>query len=74
MESLTVEIPSDIESLFDAEKLEALRGVLAADPRPHYQQDPTRTYALEFADYEVKFRVDGGKAIVTEACPLPDNC
>ena len=74
MESLTIEIPSDIESLFDAEKLEALRGVLAADPRPHYQQDPTRTYALEFADYEVKFRVDGGKAIVTEACPLPDNC
>ena len=73
MESLTVEIPSDIESLFDAEKLEALRGVLAADPRPHYQQDPTRTYALEFADYEVKFRVDGGKAIVTEASPLPDN-
>jgi len=74
MESLTVEIPSDIENLFDAEKLEALRGVLAADPRPHYQQDPTRTYALEFADYEVKFRVDGGKAIVTKACPLPDNC
>ena len=74
MESLTIEIPSDIESLFDAEKLEALRGVLAADPRPHYQQDPTRTYALEFADYEVKFRVDGGKAIVTKACPLPDNC
>lgn len=69
-ELLGVEIPSDIASLFDTERLEALRGVLAADPRPHYQQDPRRTYALEFASYEVKFQVREGKAIVTEAYPL----
>jgi tRNA-Thr(GGU) m(6)t(6)A37 methyltransferase TsaA len=69
-EPLKIEIPSDIESLFDAERLEALRGVLAADPRPHYQQDPKRIYALEFADYELKFQVKDGIANVTEAKPL----
>ena len=63
-EPLKVEIPSDIEKMFDAEKLKALRGVLAADPRPHYQQDPERIYALEFADREVKFRVDDDKVVV----------
>ena len=70
-EPLTVEIPSDIEKLFDAEKLKALRGVLAADPRPHYQQDPERIYALEFADKEVKFRVDGDNVVVVGVSPLP---
>lgn len=69
-EPLGVEIPSDIARLFDTERLEALRGVLAADPRPHYQEVPERTYALEFASYEVKFQVREGKAIVTEANPL----
>jgi tRNA-Thr(GGU) m(6)t(6)A37 methyltransferase TsaA len=70
MEPLKVEIPSSIEGLFDTEKREALRGVLAADPRPHYQQDPERIYALEFAGYEVKFHVRDGNAIVTEARPI----
>jgi hypothetical protein len=67
MEPLDVEIPSDIACLFDTEKLEALRGVLAADPRPHYQEDPERTYALEFAKYEVKFQVREGRAIIIDA-------
>ncbi|MBO7100132.1 MAG: tRNA (N6-threonylcarbamoyladenosine(37)-N6)-methyltransferase TrmO [Bacteroidaceae bacterium] len=71
MESLGVEIPSDIASLFDSDKLEALRGVLAADPRPHYQQDPERIYALEFADWEVKFQVRGNNVVVVKASPLP---
>lgn len=66
-EPLEVEIPSDIACLFDTEKLEALRGVLAADPRPHYQEDPERTYALEFAKYEVKFQVREGRAIIIDA-------
>ncbi|MBO4841463.1 MAG: tRNA (N6-threonylcarbamoyladenosine(37)-N6)-methyltransferase TrmO [Bacteroidaceae bacterium] len=70
-EPLKVEIPSDIEKLFDAEKLKALRGVLAADPRPHYQQDPERIYALEFADWEVKFQVRGNNVVVVGAGPLP---
>lgn len=62
-EPLEVEIPSEFSKLFDAEKLEALRGVLAGDPRPHYQDDPERVYALEFAGHEVKFSVCGQRVI-----------
>lgn len=69
-EPLKVEIPSDIEEMLDAEKLRALRGVLAADPRPRYQQDPERTYALEFANHEILFHVKDGSVVVTEARPI----
>ena len=48
------------------DKREALIGVLACDPRPSYQDDPERVYGFSFAGYEVKFRVEGDKAVVTE--------
>lgn len=69
-EPLKVEIPSDIACMFDADKLDALRGVLAADPRPHYQEDPERIYAMEFADWEVKFHVRDGNAVVVAVSSL----
>lgn len=47
-------------------KLAALRGVLANDPRPRYQDDAERVYAMEFAGLEVKFRVENKTVIVTE--------
>jgi len=42
-----------------AEKIQALTGVLAQDPRPHYQDDPQRIYGMSFAGYTVKFKVNG---------------
>ena len=45
------------EEKIPAEKREALRGVLANDPRPRYQNDPERMYGLSFAGRNVKFRV-----------------
>ncbi|MBQ1236519.1 MAG: tRNA (N6-threonylcarbamoyladenosine(37)-N6)-methyltransferase TrmO [Oscillospiraceae bacterium] len=47
-------------------KRAALSGVLANDPRPRYQRDPERVYAMEFAGLEVKFSVDGEELIVKE--------
>ena len=54
---LTVDFSPEAEKHIPAEKREALRGVLANDPRPRYKQDGERVYALEFAGLEVKFRV-----------------
>lgn len=48
---------SKLIELFDAEKFEVLREILASDPRPHYHDDADRVYALEFAGREVKFRI-----------------
>lgn len=55
--SLEVEIPEDVEQIVEVEKRNALRAVLAHDPRPSYQDDPKRIYGMEFAGYEVKFYV-----------------
>ena len=49
-----------------AEKREALRGVLANDPRPRYQDDPERVYAMSFAGLNVRFQVRENTLTVTE--------
>ena len=64
IEPLLVQLPESLEQSLSIEKLNALKGVLAADPRPHYQNDPNRIYAMEFADMEIKFRVIGHTLIV----------
>ncbi len=56
--TLEVVIPEEIEKKLPQNKLEALRGVLANDPRPRYQNDPKRVYAMEFGGFEVKFSVE----------------
>ena len=48
------------------EKLETLKSILLEDPRPHYQNDNERVYAFEFADWRIKFTVNGSTVTVTE--------
>ena len=54
------------EALVPAEKRAALRGVLANDPRPRYQNDPERVYGLQFAGQNIKFTVAGDRLTVKE--------
>ena len=61
---LQVTIPEELKRLLGKERTKALEGVLAADPRPHYQNDPTRTYAMEFAGIEIKFSVKENTVLV----------
>ena len=63
---LSVDIPEDIAAGFPAEKLTALKAVLAQDPRPQYISDPEREYTMSFAGFEVSFTVDGDRLSVTE--------
>ena len=58
-EALTVEFPPELLERVPPERREALRGVLALDPRPRYQEDPRRVYGFCFAGLEVKFSVEG---------------
>ena len=63
---LQVVLPDPADSpLSEAETL-ALRQALALDPRPHYHNDPTRLYGLAFADYDVRFHVEGDQLTVVE--------
>ena len=51
------------------DKLAALVGILARDPRPAYQNDPDRVYSFEFAGAHIEFVVREGKAEVISAAP-----
>ena len=67
-ETLEVVIPEELLALIPADRREALRGVLAQDPRPQYQNDPERIYGFGFAGLEVKFSVDGTHLTVVDIC------
>ena len=64
--TLQVDFAPGVEEQLPAEKREALRGVLANDPRPRYQEDPERLYGMAFAGRNVKFTVAGNRLTVAE--------
>lgn len=68
---IEVVIPEEWRALVPPGKLEALRGVLAQDPRPPYQDDPDRVYGFPFAGTDVRFRVVGNVLTVCEIVVLP---
>ena len=63
---LEVEIPPALLDQLPPDRREALRDVLALDPRPRYQQDPDRVYGFLFAGQEVRFTVDGDRLQVVD--------
>ena len=66
---LAVELKPELEAQIPPEKRDALRAVLARDPRPRYQDDPGRVYAMRFAGCEVRFTADENTLRVTEILP-----
>lgn len=66
-----VEIPESAAAGMPGEHLNALRKVLAEDPRPAYQEDPERVYAFEFAGKTVRFQVRGDMLTVLEITDVP---
>lgn len=63
---LEVVFPEDLIERIPEKKRKALRGVLAEDPRPAYQQDPDRIYGMNFAGREIQFRVETDRLIVVD--------
>lgn len=62
--NLKVIIPEKVKCLFSPTQQAALEGILAQDPRPHYQDDPSRVYSFEFAGINIRFYVRGEQLIV----------
>ncbi len=58
-ETLKVECPAELWEKVPPRRREALRAVLALDPRPRYQEDAERVYGFGFAGLEVRFSVEG---------------
>ena len=64
--TLQVEFPEKLLDEIPPDRRAALKGVLAQDPRPSYQNDPDRSYGLTFAGFDVRFRVNGEVLMVFE--------
>lgn len=62
--ALAVEFPSALLTLVPENRREALLGVLALDPRPSYQDNPTRVYGMSFAGLDIRFTVKGSTLTV----------
>ena len=63
---LDVDFPDQLLQRVPPDKRAALTGVLAQDPRPSYQDDPSRIYGFPFAGMEVRFRVEGEQLTVVD--------
>lgn len=57
-DNLQVDFPLQLQEKLPEAVVSALLGILSQDPRPHYQQDPTRVYGFPYAQWEVRFTVD----------------
>lgn len=63
-EALRVDDPQGLLAPLPGTLAQGLRQSLALDPRPHYQDDPGRSYGMLFGGYEVKFHVEGKVLII----------
>lgn len=54
---LEVQVPEGVAEILPDEQRKILTQILAQDPRPSYQNDPERVYGMEYAGWEIKFRV-----------------
>lgn len=63
---LQVDFPDSLLQKIPQNKRQALLGVLSHDPRPSYQNDPTRIYGLSFGGYDIQFMVQDKLLTVRE--------
>lgn len=63
---LDVEIPEEILEKIPADLHQSVIDILAEDPRPGYQDDPSRIYTMQYATFEISFKVEGSTLTVTE--------
>ena len=64
-----VDFPPELLEKVPESHRSALLGVLSQDPRPSYQNDPSRVYGMAFAGFDVRFTVEGDLLKVQELLP-----
>lgn len=67
--TVKVVCPAELLAAVPAEKQQGLLALLEQDPRPGYADDPNRLYGMEYAGFDIRFTVAGGKLTVKEIEP-----
>lgn len=68
---LEVDFPAPLLNKLPQRLHAAVCSVLAQDPRPRYQHDPSRVYGMAFGGFDVRFTIDGQRLQVVEVEKLP---
>jgi len=66
---LEVIFPEELLGKLPEEKREAAIKILAEDPRPAYQNDPSRRYGTAYAGWDIRYHVDGSVLRGCEVVP-----
>lgn len=66
LHALDVRFPDELLAKVPPDKRDALISVLRQDPRPSYQNDPTRIYGFGFAGMEIRFSVESDALTVRD--------
>ena len=69
--ALSVTMPPELSDNLPKDVRGALLGILENDPRPGYEEDPTKEYGLSYAGYEVAFSVEGEVLRVLRILQMP---
>lgn len=70
-DALQVSFPPELAQRLAPCDRDTVCALLAADPRPSYQNDPGRVYGMTYGGYEVKFTVENGLLSVVDVEVLP---
>jgi tRNA-Thr(GGU) m(6)t(6)A37 methyltransferase TsaA len=65
-QTLQVEIPNHLLADIPAEHRESIVQLLSQDPRPAYQNNPTKVYGVTYAHLNIRFTVANGTLTVIE--------
>lgn len=68
--SLCVEFAENLLCMLPADKQKGAVQMLSQDPRPSYIDDEERIFGVEYAEYDIRFRVCKDKLIVVDVIKL----
>ncbi len=60
------DIAVKLETIFSSTQIEALKEILAQDPRPGYQDEPGRRYGMLYGGYDIRFNISGDTLTICE--------
>lgn len=66
---LCVHCESNLLHNIPKEKRQSLLDCLSLDPRPSYQNDPERIYGMNYAGFDIHFKVKNNDLFITEIIP-----
>ncbi len=70
---LHVCIPDELCACIEKRQLSTLRALLQEDPRPSYQDDPSRIYGMAYADMQISFTVENDTLTVRKITKVNED-